>query len=896
MLDGKEMVRMYKFKFSIVMAVYNVEQFLTEAIESVLKQDIGFEENVQLILVNDGSKDSSGKICDLYQAKYPNNIVVVHKENGGVSLARNEGLKYVEGKYVNFLDSDDKITLNTLRIVGEFFEKNFNYIDAVTIPMIFFDAKSGGHVLNYKFSKRTRVIDLTREYNCITLSTSSTFLKRNDVSEFDEKLSYCEDAKLLLSILQKKQTIGVVNECKYLYRRRPTGNSAVQNSTGNKNWYVPCLQNFMYKQLVECKNNLGYIPKFVQYTIAYYLQWYLLIDVNKVNTVLDETEQKSFYELLTVISRDLDDDVILKQKNIHIEHKVFLLKKKYNDKIHIKFLGSNNVSVFIKNIFLEDLNKRGICLDFCEVTKENFIIKGRLFSLYELEKVAIDIVCDENAFASVIHKQKTNIGQVLNEQSLYEVNFTTIIPKKSLKEDNKLNFIIRIGNNVVKCEKISTKNHFPIEASLKYPYVIIDEFVLTIENNSLCIRKAASFTKIIKEALYLIELVRCKKLGAKKIAALRFAYFLLKPFMPRDIWLISDRINKADDNGEAFLKFLHDNKLHKNTYFVIKKDSADNAVVKQYGKVLDHYSLKHRLMHLFATKIISSVGDDYVFCPFWGRKYIKDILWYQKRIFLQHGITKDDISGWLNKYSKNLDLFITAGKAEYNSILEGNYFYDDNVVKLTGFARYDRLENKRKKIITIMPTWRASLTNAGDYAITGKDNYNDAFFESDYFKFYNDLISHPELLACAKKYGYKIKFMPHPRVIPYVDSFSKNELVEFCHIDTKYRDIFGESALVLTDYSSVAFDFAYLRKPVMYTHFDKEEFFRGQVYDQGYFDYERDGFGEVEYNLEDTAKRIIEYIQNDCQLKDVYRKRIDKFFAFNDRNNCQRIYDEIIKL
>lgn len=176
-----------------------------------------------------------------------------------------------------------------------------------------------------------------------------------------------------------------------------------------------------------------------------------------------------------------------------------------------------------------------------------------------------------------------------------------------------------------------------------------------------------------------------------------------------------------------------------------------------------------------------------------------------------------------------------------------------------------------------MPTWRTSLTNAGDYAITGKDNYNDAFFESDYFKFYNDLISHSELLACAKRYGYKIKFMPHPRVIPYVDSFSKNNLVEFCHIDTKYRDIFGESALVLTDYSSVAFDFAYLRKPVMYTHFDKEEFFRGQVYDEGYFDYERDGFGEVEYNLEDTAKRIIEYIQNDCQLKDVYRKRIDKF-------------------
>lgn len=70
-----------------------------------------------------------------------------------------------------------------------------------------------------------------------------------------------------------------------------------------------------------------------------------------------------------------------------------------------------------------------------------------------------------------------------------------------------------------------------------------------------------------------------------------------------------------------------------------------------------------------------------------------------KEDFLQHGIIKDDLSGWLNKYNKNLDLFITAGKAEYNSILEGNYFYDDNVVKLTGLARYDRLENKRKKLL-----------------------------------------------------------------------------------------------------------------------------------------------------------------------------------------------------
>ena len=78
----------YKYKFSIVTAVYNVEDYVAETIESIIKQDIGFE-NIQLILVDDGSPDGSGAICDEYAKKYPDNITVVHKENGGVSSARN---------------------------------------------------------------------------------------------------------------------------------------------------------------------------------------------------------------------------------------------------------------------------------------------------------------------------------------------------------------------------------------------------------------------------------------------------------------------------------------------------------------------------------------------------------------------------------------------------------------------------------------------------------------------------------------------------------------------------------------------------------------------------------------------------------------------------------------
>lgn len=266
---------------------------------------------------------------------------------------------------------------------------------------------------------------------------------------------------------------------------------------------------------------------------------------------------------------------------------------------------------------------------------------------------------------------------------------------------------------------------------------------------------------------------------------------------------------------------------------------------------------------------------------------------------MQHGITKDDLSSWLNRYNKNLAIFITGAVPEYKSIIEGAYFYDEQVVKLTGFSRYDRLIDKSEKIITIMPTWRDYLSNNNSnssYFEDGVKRYSDDFKQSSFFLFYNGLINNTKLIEAARHRGYKLRFMPHPNLISYIDWFDKNDMVEFCHIDTKYRNIFSTSQLVVTDYSSVAFDFAYLRKPVVYAQFDKEAFFGGHIYTQGYFDYERDGFGEVEYTLDDTVNRLIAYMEDNCQLKDKYRERIDNFFAYNDRNNCERIYNEIIGL
>ena len=85
-------------------------------------------------------------------------------------------------------------------------------------------------------------------------------------------------------------------------------------------------------------------------------------------------------------------------------------------------------------------------------------------------------------------------------------------------------------------------------------------------------------------------------------------------------------------------------------------------------------------------------------------------------------------------------------------------------------------------------------------------------------------------------------------------------------------------------------------EPIVYTQFDKEEFYSSHTYKQGYFDYETCGFGEVEYTKDATVDRLIEYMENGCTLKDEYRVRSDEFFAFDDKNNCKRITEEILKI
>ena len=131
------------FKISVVMAVYNKEKYVAEAIDSVINQSLDFKKNIQLILVNDKSTDNTLDVLEKYKQEHPDNITLITNErNMGSSYSRNRGLEHVKGKYVNFLDSDDIISKDAFKRVFKFMEKYWE-TDIVSIPIHYFGVKRG---------------------------------------------------------------------------------------------------------------------------------------------------------------------------------------------------------------------------------------------------------------------------------------------------------------------------------------------------------------------------------------------------------------------------------------------------------------------------------------------------------------------------------------------------------------------------------------------------------------------------------------------------------------------------------------------------------------------------------------------------------------------------------
>lgn len=921
---------LYPYMISVVVAVYNTVNFLPEMLESILAQkqdtlskslrsnpDAQFQDHVfeniyEIILVDDGSNDGTEDICDAYAKKYPC-IKVLHKENGGVSSARNAGIAIAQGKYITFPDSDDKLSENVLEECFQFFEKHENEISMVTYPLCFFDAQGGDHWTSYRFENGTRILDMLQEWDKPQYFTAATFFKTDIIKDhirFDENLVNGEDIKFVHNVLfHNAVKIGLISNCTYWYRRRSIGKqSAIQQSRNTENYYIPYITEMLEWLFDEAKNVYGKIPKYVQYAVMGQLQWRLRSDGDGriAKAIIGEDGFFEYRRLIKNLIKQIDTDVLMSQRQLFREHLFYLgnIKTNYNPQT---ICDGKNLHYFFDEILCSDAAGCYLRLEFMTIENNLLCLEG--FSA-NLEPNCVNwILIGENKLSVETCIEKNRNVKILDEVALYVEAFKIEIPL-TMADLEHIYFGSTInGTDIIK-NRIVLGKFMPLSKELDRSYYSEENWTVRLEENRLSVWNMSSLIQIPDFEQEFEEQILREKYGEQpdivEAIAIRRQALNRRTWKrnSKQVWLISDRYNIADDNGEVLFQFLtKKSDLHAEIYFVIDKDSSDFERLSTIGKVVSQDSKEHMILHLTADCIISSQADEYIIDPVWRKNCVnnifKDLYCRKKYVFLQHGVIKDDLSQWLNRYNKNINGFICSAFKEAQSIRDREYYYNDKQIWLTGLPRYDRLYHNERKYILIMPTWRKWLMKDFNAAESDKDavQVKSDFTETEFYQFYNELLNDSMLLKACETYGYTLCFLPHSNLRSSMEAFDKSKNVIFFYLEKKYCDAFAEADLLITDYSSTAMDFAYLRKPVIYAQFDKERFFAGEhTYQKGYFDYEKDGFGEVVFDLQSLIKKIILYMQNGCVLKEMYRERIESFFAYHDHNNCQRVFDKIVDL
>lgn len=365
---------------------------------------------------------------------------------------------------------------------------------------------------------------------------------------------------------------------------------------------------------------------------------------------------------------------------------------------------------------------------------------------------------------------------------------------------------------------------------------------------------------------------------------------IIKAFNPslRNVWIISERGNDARDNGYFFYKYMCEKHPEQPLWYVIDSKSPDFPRVAQLGKWIEFESFRHYVFYALAKVRISSSlwGGDLPKMSYF--KQLRNRMGRKKKfVFLKHGIIKDYLPQ--HCYGEGYpDVYVCGAKPEYDYV-KGNFGYPEGVVQYLGLARFDNLHNREtKRQILFMPTFRKWLPAMS----------KDQIRESEYVKRWNAAINDPRLIKLLEAHDLELIFYPHHVMQKHVDLFTtpSDRIKIAAFKDYDVQTLLIESKLLVTDFSSVFFDFGYMDKPVIYYQFDADRYIK-EHYDftQGYFSYEGNGFGDVVYEADKLYASIEHAVNQDFALDRQYKDRLDAFFPLKDQHNCDRIYQSILK-
>lgn len=871
------------FDVNCIIPMYNVGSYIQDALASLRSQTISFSK-IQVILVDDGSTDNTGEVCrsiiELGNIQGNNNIVYLTQEHGGTPSALNRGLAWLqenaEGAFTCFLDADDKYEKS-------FMEKATKYLSTRDINMAFCCERNFERGTNLwpqysQISKtHTRAWDIANEVMLIRNICCGMFRTSYIVDKrFNVENLYAYGFEFLMSLCLEQSKVGYIDGTSYLKRKRVANNSLGQTAFGDPEFYKIYANTFRktYEAFLDSDGVHDHqIPMAVQNSVIYEIT--RLRNQYVDNVASEEVLEQASRAIEWILSVTRNE--ILEQGYIPYWFKQYFLTIKYgspwlneNEVIPRFYYGGYRSSELVEGSVsvMQTHEKNGV------LNLRGFFIKPDYAGIRLVASV------DDVLHEAETHYTYTNDRKCyLDHEVMQAMDFSFRIPL-DLKDRHFIRFYFKTPSG-----KLFAAN-MRYEASSRFAnennFFVGDRFIIKLTTTNNILRA----DKIDQYQIYEYVANR-NNIGDNSLYESYIKNY--EQFSKRRIWLFMDRRTNIDDNGEALFRYANnvDDGIEK--FFVV----PDASYLQQFegvGWTVIWNSFEFKLLLLFAEKFISSHTFE-----------VGTTVWFDKQaeitlrnfvnrfsnvdfVFLQHGITKENVSSWLNTYRHDLSLLITAAKGEEEEFLKDYYGYGPDIVKLTGFPRYDRLVSHPEKAILFMPTFFKPFT-------TFRYTYNKDFKQSAYFHAMNGLLNDSRLVEALGSRGYKLYFKLHEELIIQQNDFHIPPEIQLISKEMSFNKLFDISSVMITDYTSAVFDFAYLKKPIIYY-----QAVENIKYPDGYFSYEDNGFGDVTKTQQETITKLIYYIENGCKMEEKYIRRVDEFFAFTDRNNCQRVYSGILAI
>lgn len=371
--------------------------------------------------------------------------------------------------------------------------------------------------------------------------------------------------------------------------------------------------------------------------------------------------------------------------------------------------------------------------------------------------------------------------------------------------------------------------------------------------------------------------------------------FLMYPFSKnkfkdKNIWLIGGHAGDIyNDNSKFFYEYMIDKHKDVEIYWVINKDSKVYDRIP--GKKIIRGSVDNYLYYYNSKAIIFSHSPSADIAPYnfaipvlnkFHNKTVKVYLNHGTISFKKRKAMDGRFKNIIDELLRSYDIATASSEFEKN-VMVNDWGMSDSNVYIIGNARYDNLptnEEAQTKDILYTPTWRDWI------------KFNDGkFIDTEYFKDIMNFLNDEKLNNILDEKNINIRFYLHHLMHEFIDDISENitgKRIIFLDKGVTLADEIRKSSANITDYSSVAIDFLYMNRPILFYQFDVDKY-KEEV--DSYINLDTEMFGALAYTNDEAVDKLIQIIENDFEVNQEQKNKRDKFFAYNDNENCDRIYN-----